>query len=70
MTCTLTLYEIVYGPRVTAADDDFLHLLDRALEANTAMARSAALVGNRREEARCHREINKLLAIREAEGAN
>lgn len=64
---TPTLYEIVYGPRSVPSQDSFLYLLDRALEANTVMARSAALAGDHHGEALHHSEINKLLTIRETD---
>lgn len=58
------LYEIVYGPRAAKATD-FFTLLHRALEANVVMARGYALAGDRVNEALTHREINKLLDLRE-----
>ncbi|MGC5041390.1 hypothetical protein ACPXCS_38310 [Streptomyces sp. DT190] len=63
----MTLLEIVYGPR--ADEKDFRTLLVRALEANVALARTCALVGDRVAEELYHREINHLLDLREREAA-
>ncbi|MFI0222326.1 hypothetical protein [Streptomyces lydicus] len=63
----MTLYSIVYGP-CPGKNADFLTLLDRALVANVVMARACLLAGDRVNEALHHREINKLLDLREQEG--
>ncbi|MEV6679475.1 hypothetical protein AB0N09_21860 [Streptomyces erythrochromogenes] len=58
-------FEVVNGPREAYAED----VITGALVANVALARGRALAGDARGEALYHREINKLLDLREAEEA-
>jgi hypothetical protein len=59
----MSTYSAVNGPRPDGISD--AEAVDRAIAANVAFAREAALTGDADGERIHHEAINKLLAIRE-----
>ncbi|MFE0472448.1 hypothetical protein ACFW2V_12625 [Streptomyces sp. NPDC058947] len=65
MDTSPTVYEIVNGPREERGDT-----IDRALVANVALAREAALLRDADAESDYHEGINDLLDLRLVRNAN
>lgn len=62
---TATMYSAVNGPQPRPEELSDVEAIDRAIAANVAFAREAALLGDADGERIYHEAINKLLTIRD-----